>query len=131
MSKVNPFKIQSFFFRTGFGYDSGMSHTRSILRFSRNREAQFRLEVIEFQKKWGTRAALDAYKVGRATLFRWKKTLLSAQGRLEFLEFPFEYADVEGLGRLFYTIVQAEIKTVFGWKRFDLSDCSLPGARFG
>lgn len=34
------------------------------------------------------------------------------------LEFPFEYADVEGLGRLFYPIVILKVKTIFGWKKF-------------
>lgn len=36
-----------------------------------------------------------------------------------FLEFPFEFAEVEGLGKLFYPLVQVEIDTVFGWKKFD------------
>lgn len=34
------------------------------------------------------------------------------------LEFPFEYAQVDRLGVLFYPIVQAELKTVIGWKKF-------------
>lgn len=34
-------------------------------------------------------------------------------------KFPFEYADIEGLGRLFYPIVRVGIKTLFGWKEFD------------
>lgn len=35
------------------------------------------------------------------------------------LEFPFAYANVESLGRLFYPIVQLKLKTIFGWKEFD------------
>lgn len=35
------------------------------------------------------------------------------------LKFPFEYADVEGIGRLFYPIVRLEIKTISGWYEFD------------
>lgn len=35
------------------------------------------------------------------------------------LKFPFEYADVEGIGRLFYPIVRLEIKTISGWHEFD------------
>lgn len=34
------------------------------------------------------------------------------------LEFPFEYADVEGLGRLFYPVVRLQIKTTSGWREF-------------
>lgn len=33
--------------------------------------------------------------------------------------FPFEYVQVEGLGLLFYPIIQLEVKTVFGWKKLD------------
>jgi len=35
------------------------------------------------------------------------------------LKFPFEYAEIEGLGKLFYPIVKLELKTVYGWKEFD------------
>ncbi len=34
------------------------------------------------------------------------------------LEFPFEYADIEGLGRLFYPMVRLPIKTIVGWREF-------------
>lgn len=36
-----------------------------------------------------------------------------------FLEFPFEYADIKGLGRLFYPVVHIGIKTTFGWQEFE------------
>ena len=36
-----------------------------------------------------------------------------------FLKFPFEYAEIEGLGRLFYPIVRLPIKTVYGYQDFD------------
>ena len=35
------------------------------------------------------------------------------------LKFPFVYAKVERFGRLFYPVIQLEIKTIFGWKKFD------------
>lgn len=35
------------------------------------------------------------------------------------LRFPFEFVQVETLGILFYPIVSLELKTVFGWKKFD------------
>lgn len=34
------------------------------------------------------------------------------------LEFPFEYAETEWLGTLFYPIVYLELKTVDGWRQF-------------
>lgn len=36
-----------------------------------------------------------------------------------FLKFPFEYAEIEGLGRLFYPIAKLELKTIYGYKEFD------------
>lgn len=33
-------------------------------------------------------------------------------------EFPFEYAQLKGLGKLFYPIVYIELKTSFGWQEF-------------
>lgn len=36
-----------------------------------------------------------------------------------FFEFPFEYADINGLGRLFYPIVRLKIKTIYGWRSFE------------
>lgn len=35
------------------------------------------------------------------------------------LEFPFEYADIKGLGKLFYPIITAELKTIYGWRTFE------------
>ena len=34
-------------------------------------------------------------------------------------EFPFEYADIEGVGRLFYPIVRIELRTTEGWRPFE------------
>jgi hypothetical protein len=36
-----------------------------------------------------------------------------------FLKFPFEYAEIEGLGRLFYPIVRLQLKTIYGYQDFD------------
>lgn len=33
-------------------------------------------------------------------------------------EFPFEYADLEKIGVLFYPIVQVELKTTYDWRAF-------------
>lgn len=33
--------------------------------------------------------------------------------------FPFVYADVEGLGTLFYPFVRVSLKTTYGWQEFD------------
>lgn len=35
------------------------------------------------------------------------------------LEFPFYYAQVESLGKLFYPVIQIKVHTRFGWQNFD------------
>lgn len=35
------------------------------------------------------------------------------------LKFPFEYADIEGLGILFYPIIKAQLRTINGWQEFE------------
>jgi transposase InsO family protein len=85
MSLKNPDKIQSFFFRTPFEYDLGMNQNHSIFRFSHDKQAQFRFEVIDFHHKWGLKATIDTYKVSKPTVYRWKSLLSSSSGRLESL----------------------------------------------
>lgn len=36
-----------------------------------------------------------------------------------FLKFPFEYAEIESLGVLFYPTVQLDLKTIYGYKEFN------------
>ncbi len=78
-------RLQTLFFRTAFEYDSEMNRTRSIFLFSQDRKAQFRMEVLEFHKKWGTKVTKDAYKVSKATIYRWKKKFRLSLGRLDSL----------------------------------------------
>ncbi len=59
--------------------------TLSILNFSQSQVAQTRLKVIDFHNKYGAKATIDAYSVSKATIYRWKKRLKDAGGRLESL----------------------------------------------
>lgn len=36
-----------------------------------------------------------------------------------YLVFPFEYAEVESLGKLFYPFVRVSLKTIYDWQEFD------------
>lgn len=36
-----------------------------------------------------------------------------------FLKFPFEYAEIEDFGKLFYPIVKLDLKTIYGYREFD------------
>jgi len=55
--------------------DSVIEHLRSASAFSKSEKAQFRLKAIEFSKKYGIQATIDAFDVSRATIYRWKKVL--------------------------------------------------------
>jgi len=66
-------------------YNDTMNKLFSAGRFSKSEEAQFRLKVIEFSKKYGVRLAQDAFNVSRATIFRWRRCLKESEGRLDSL----------------------------------------------
>jgi len=36
-----------------------------------------------------------------------------------FLRFPFVYAEVTSLGKLFYPFIRMQLKTIYGWQEFD------------
>ncbi|MEA3314180.1 MAG: helix-turn-helix domain-containing protein, partial [Caldisericota bacterium] len=65
--------------------DSAIEHLRSASAFSSSEKAQFRLKAIEFSKKYGIQAAVDAFDVSRATIYRWKKMLKQSNGKLNSL----------------------------------------------
>jgi len=62
-----------------------MKTTDSIFSFDNSNIAQFRLKVIEFHNKYGTKATIDAFSVKRRTIFYWKKLLKDGKGRLSSL----------------------------------------------
>ena len=49
-------------------------------------EVKRRVQILDFWKKHGEQAAEDAFGVSRRTLFRWRKKLDTARGRLESLD---------------------------------------------
>lgn len=48
-------------------------------------QAEERVRILAFWQKHGTAATKEAFKVSRATLFRWQKTLKAGGGRIEAL----------------------------------------------
>ena len=46
-------------------------------------KAEERLRILAFWQKHGDAAAKEAFKVSRATLFRWQKALRSCGGKME------------------------------------------------
>lgn len=66
-------------------YNTTMERLISASRFSKSKEAQFRLRVIDFSKKYGVRLAQDVFSVSRTTIFRWKRCLKESVGKLDSL----------------------------------------------
>jgi len=63
-----------------------MSKTyRSILEFTVSDQAKFRLEVINHFNKYGLESTQSAFKVSRASIYRWKQKFKQSQGRLNSL----------------------------------------------
>jgi len=62
-----------------------MKTTDSIFSFDNSNIVQFRLKVIEFHNKYGTKATIDAFSVKQRTIFYWKKLLKDGKGRLSSL----------------------------------------------
>lgn len=56
------------------GYNPAMSKIyKSILAYSISDEAKFRMEVIDHFNKFGIDSTKQAFKVSKATVYRWKK----------------------------------------------------------
>jgi len=62
-----------------------MQRINRLFRFEKDKEAEFRLKVLEHHKKFGTKAAVSAYDVSRASIYRWKNRLDKEQGQLTAL----------------------------------------------
>jgi hypothetical protein len=62
-----------------------MRYFHNAIKFSESDVAQFRLEVINFYIKHGLTATKEAYKVGRSSIFAWKKLYADSLGNLTSL----------------------------------------------
>ena len=67
---------------SGFGklYDYATKHNHMITP-----KAQQRLKILQFWRKYGLKAAADAYGVKRSTLYGWQKTLRESGGDINSL----------------------------------------------
>lgn len=71
-----------FVFKGVAGYATLMKYFYSVSKFNESDVAKFRLEVITFYAKYGLTATQEAYKVGRSSLFAWKKIYKDSLGNL-------------------------------------------------
>jgi hypothetical protein len=68
------------------GYNPAMSKIyKSILAYAISDEAKFRMEVINHFNQFGLESTQGAYKVSRASIYRWRKELKDSQGSLKSL----------------------------------------------
>ena len=59
-------------------YHPRMKKIYSSDRFNDSPKALYRLRVIEFHSKYGTQPTIDAFKISKRTLFRWKHMYISS-----------------------------------------------------
>jgi len=67
------------------GYNSWMKKVIALSAFADSDTAQYRLRVIEYYRKFGLNATLEAFPVKRSTLFLWQKTFKEGKGNLKSL----------------------------------------------
>ena len=68
------------------GYNASMGKIyKSILAYSISDEAKFRHQVIEHFHQFGLDSTMQAFKVSRASIYRWQKQFIDSQGQLKSL----------------------------------------------
>jgi len=77
--------LQSLFYGAS-GYNPAMNKFyKSILAYSISNEAKFRMEVINHFNQFGIDSTKQAFKVSKATIYRWKNVFKQSSGRLSSL----------------------------------------------
>src|SRR3989344_1954986 len=66
-------------------YTTLMKLVSSSLKFDLSDPAKFRLCVLDYYYKYGWRATIDAYKIGKSTLYDWRKLFENSQRRVNSL----------------------------------------------
>ena len=86
MSKTGEPTILHHLFSGIKGYNRDMSKTyQSILKFCSSDQAGFRLEAINHFNQYGLKSTQSAFKVSRASIYRWKRKLIQSEGQLKSL----------------------------------------------
>jgi len=86
MSRKNePTGLRYLFYGIPEYNSATMARYKSILRHSYSQQARFRLAAVNHSQEFGIKAASKAFKVSRASLFRWRKRLKDSKGKLESL----------------------------------------------
>lgn len=75
-------QIEHLWYQTRLHSNKAMQQINRLFRFEKDKEAGFRLKVIEYHREFGTKATVAAYELSRATIYRWRKRLSQQQGKL-------------------------------------------------
>lgn len=67
------------------GYNSWMKKVVSINAYADSQTAKYRLRVIKYYQRFGIKATLAAFPVGRSSVYSWQKKLKESKGRLSSL----------------------------------------------
>jgi len=78
-------QVKHLWYLTELHSNKAMQRINRLFRFDKDKEAEFRLKVVEYHKQYGTKAAVSAYDVSKATIYRWRKRLAKSQGLLTSL----------------------------------------------
>lgn len=78
-------QIKNLWYRTALHSNKAMQRINRLFRFEKDKEAQFRLKVINYHKQYGTKATVSAYDVSKASIYRWRSELNRNEGRLTAL----------------------------------------------
>ena len=77
--------VKRLWFGTSLCSNRCMKRLDRLLKFQKNEAAQFRMQVLNYQKKYGTKLTMEAYGMPKSTIYRWKKRLEESGGRLTSL----------------------------------------------
>lgn len=80
-----PTRLKNIWYGTPLYNRRIMKEILLLLEFNKSQQAKFRLKVIEFQSKYGTKAAVDAFGVSRRSIYRWKRKLKISKGKIDSL----------------------------------------------
>jgi putative transposase len=64
-------------------YNVAINATNKMLEL--NSPAQLREQILLFHQKYGTKATIDAYKLSRATIYRWRKVYIESRKDISIL----------------------------------------------
>lgn len=67
------------------GYNTWMKKVVSINAHADSQTARYRLKVINYYQRFGIKATLAAFPIGRSSVYSWQKKLKTSEGRLSSL----------------------------------------------